>query len=122
MKGNFRWLAPKHPQETLGVVRTIRTGTSKTDVPDMLVFRREGHKIKIDILDPHDDSRADAAEKAAGMADFARKHGAAFGRIEMIRIVKGQIERLRLHQESVRDKVIKVSDLKHLTELYGQLS
>lgn len=36
----------------------------------------------------------------------------------MIRIVKAQIERLRLHQESVRDKVLKVTDLKHLAELY----
>jgi type III restriction enzyme len=86
----------------------------------MLVFRREGNKIKVDIFDPHDDSRADAAEKAAGLADFARKHGSAFGRIEMIRIVNGQVQRLRLHQESVRDKVLKVTDLKHLAELYGQ--
>jgi type III restriction enzyme len=95
-------------------------GQAKPLYPDMLVFRREGKKIKIDILDPHDDSRADAAEKAVGLADFARKHGTAFGRIEMIRIVKGQIQRLRLHQESVRDKVLKVTDLKHLAELYGQ--
>jgi type III restriction enzyme len=95
-------------------------GQSKPMYPDMLVFRREGNKIKIDILDPHDDSRADAAEKAAGLADFARKHGSAFGRIEMIRIVKGQIQRLRLHQESVRDKVVGVTDSKHLGELYGQ--
>jgi type III restriction enzyme len=86
----------------------------------MLVFRREGNKMKVDILDPHDDARADAAEKAVGLADFARKHGAAFGHIEMIRVVKGQIQRLRLHQESVRDKVLKVTDLKHLAELYGQ--
>jgi type III restriction enzyme len=84
------------------------------------VFRREDGKVKIDILDPHDDSRADAAEKATGLADFARKHGASFGRIEMIRIARGQIQRLRLHQESVRDKVLKVTDLKHLVELYGQ--
>jgi type III restriction enzyme len=95
-------------------------GEAKPMYPDMLVFRREGSKVKIDILDPHDDSRADAAEKATGLADFARKHGASFGRIEMIRIVKGQIQRLRLHQESVRDKVLKVTDLKHLAELYGQ--
>lgn len=84
------------------------------------MFRREGNEIKIDIFDPHDDSRGDAAEKAAGLANFARKHGAAFGRIEMIRIVEGRIERLRLHQESVRDKVVKVTDLKHLAELYEQ--
>jgi len=95
-------------------------GQAKPVYPDILVFRREGKKIKIDILDPHDDERADAAEKAVGLADFARKHGAVFGRIEMIRIVKGQIQRLRLHQESVRDKVLRVSDLKHLAELYEQ--
>jgi len=41
-------------------------------------------------------------------------------RHEIIRVVKGQLERLRLHQESVRDKVLKVTDLKHLAELYGQ--
>lgn len=68
-------------------------GEAKPMYPDLLVFRREGNKIKIDILDPHDDARGDAAEKAAGLANFARKHGAAFGRIEMIRIVKGQVER-----------------------------
>jgi type III restriction enzyme len=95
-------------------------GEKKPMYPDMLVFRREGNKIKIDVLDPHDDSRADAPEKAAGLADFARKHGSAFGRIEMIRVVNGHIQRLRLHQESVRDKVLKVTDLKHLAELYGQ--
>jgi type III restriction enzyme len=95
-------------------------GQAKPMYPDMLVFRREGNKIKIDIFDPHDDERADAAAKAAGLADFARKHGSAFGRIEMIRVVGGQIHRLRLHQESVRDKVLQVTDLKHLAELYEQ--
>jgi type III restriction enzyme len=96
-------------------------GQKKPMYPDLLVFRREGNKIKTDILEPHDDSRGDAAEKAAGLADFARRHGASFGRIEMIRVIKGKIERLRLHQESVRDKVLKVTDLKHLAELYEQL-
>ena len=39
----------------------------------------------------------------------------------MIRVkVKDKIERLRLHEESIRDKVIKVTDLKHLAELYAQ--
>lgn len=95
-------------------------GQARPMYPDLLVFRREGGKVKVDILDPHDESRGDAAEKAGGLADFARKHGAAFGRIELIRIEKGQIQRLRLHQESVRDKVLKVTDLKHLAELYEQ--
>jgi hypothetical protein len=55
-----------------------------------------------------------------GLANFARIHGAAFGRIEEIRMVKGKIERLRLHQESVRDEVLKVTTLKHLAALYNQ--
>jgi type III restriction enzyme len=96
-------------------------GQKKPMYPDMLVFRREGNKIRIDILDPHDDSRGDAAEKAVGLADFARKHGTAFAHIEVIRVVKEQIQRLRLHQESVREKVLKVTDLKHLQALYEQL-
>lgn len=95
-------------------------GEPKPMYPDMIVFRREANKLKVDILDPHDETRADAAEKAAGLAHFARKHGAAFGRIEIVRIVKGKIERLRLHQESIRDKVAIVTDLKHLAELYSQ--
>jgi type III restriction enzyme len=95
-------------------------GQAKPLYPDIVVFRRETNRIKVDILDPHDDARADAAEKAVGLADFARKHGVAFGRIEMIRVAKGQIQRLRLHQESVRDKVLKVTDLKHLGEIYAQ--
>jgi hypothetical protein len=66
-------------------------------------------------------AHADAAEKAAALANFARKHGRTFGRIEIIRIAKGQIQRLRLHQEYVRDKVVKVTDLKHLAQLYEQL-
>jgi type III restriction enzyme len=95
-------------------------GQAKPMYPDILAFRREGNKIKVDVLDPHDESRGDAAAKAADLADFARKHGAAFGRIELIRVEKGQIQRLRLHQELVRDKVLKVTDLKHLAELYEQ--
>lgn len=95
-------------------------GVPQAMYPDFLLFRRDGKKLKIDILDPHDDSRADAAEKAAGLANFAHKHGSALGRIELIRVVNGRLERLRLHQESVRDKVARVSDLKHLGDLYHQ--
>jgi type III restriction enzyme len=95
-------------------------GQPKPMFPDMLVFRHEGKKIKIDIFDPHDDSRADAAEKAVGLATFARKHHGAFGRIESIRVVSDKIERLRLDQESIRDRVSRVKDLAHLKELYAQ--
>ncbi len=118
-KGFTGWLR-NIPKKHWALCVPCGRGPAKPMYPDMLVFRREGSKVRVDILDPHDDSRADAAEKAAGLAEFARKHGAAFGRIEMVRVVKGKIERLRLHQESVRDKVLKVTDLSHLAELYEQ--
>lgn len=95
-------------------------GRPKPMYPDLLVFRRENGKVKIDIIDPHDDSRADAAEKAVGLADFARKHGASFGRIELVRVKKKQVQRLKLQQEFIRDKVLDVKELKHLSELYDQ--
>ena len=118
---NFAGLLRNIPKKHWALCIPYGQGQAKPVYPDLLVFRREGTKIKVDIIDPHDDSRADAAEKAVGLADFARKHGAAFGRIEIIRVVAGKIERLRLHQESVREKVLKVTDLKHLAELYAQL-
>ncbi len=95
-------------------------GRPKPTYPDLLVFHREGKKVRVDILDPHDVSRADAAEKAVGLANFARKHGNVLGHLETTRMTEGRIQRLRLHQESVRDRVLKVTDLKHLTELYDQ--
>lgn len=109
------------PKKPWAVCVPYGPGDLKPMYPDILVFRREGKRIRIDILDPHDDSRADAAPKAAGLANFARKHGGAFGRIELIRVVKARVERLRLHEESVRERVSEVTDLKHLQELYSQL-
>ncbi len=95
-------------------------GQARPMYPDLLVFHREGKKIRVSILDPHDESRADAAEKAVGLADFARKHGSTFGRIELIRVAQGRIERLQLHHEVVRDKVLRVTELNHLSALYEQ--
>jgi type III restriction enzyme len=118
-KGYEGWLR-NIPRKHWALCVPYGQGPAKPMYPDLLVFRRDGTKLKIDILDPHDESRGDAAEKAVGLAEFARKHGAAFGRIELIRVASGKIERLRLHQESIRDKVLKVTDLKHLAELYSQ--
>lgn len=119
-KNVLGWLRniPKRPW---AVCVPYGRGTPQPMYPDLVVFRREGKKIKMDILDPHDDSRSDAAEKAVGMANYARRHGSLFGRIELIRVVNNRIERLRLNQESVRERVSAVADLKHLSDLYSQL-
>lgn len=118
-KGFAGWLR-NIPRKRWALCVPYGQGQPKPMYPDVLVFRREGNRIRIDILDPHDDSRSDAAEKAVGLANFARKHGGAFGRIELIRLVDGRIQRLRLHQEMIRDRVLRVTDLKFLSELYSQ--
>ena len=118
-KGFTGWLR-NIPKKPWALCVPYGLGQPRPMYPDILVFRKEGGRVKVDILDPHDDGRADAAEKAVGLANFAHKHGAVFGRIELIRVVGTQIQRLRLHQESVRDKVLRVADLKHLSELYAQ--
>lgn len=53
--------------------------------PDLVVVRRKGPSFEVDILEPHDPSLADNFEKAVGLARFAQKHGALFGRIQLIR-------------------------------------
>ncbi len=50
-------------------------GQKRPMYPDILTFRREAGKIRIDILDPHDESRGDAPEKAAGLADLLTSTG-----------------------------------------------
>ena len=68
MKGkNFAGWLRNIPKKHWALCVPYGQGQAKPVYPDMLVFRREGRRIKIDIFDPHDDSRADAAEKAAGL-------------------------------------------------------
>jgi type III restriction enzyme len=119
IKGFAGWMR-NIPRKHWALCVPYGQGQQRPMYPDLLVFRKEGGRVKVDILDPHDDTRADAAEKAVGLANFARRHGVAFGRIELIRVVGQQIQRLRLHQEAVRDKVLRVTDLKHLSELFAQ--
>ena len=65
------------PYETGGEVRPM--------FPDLVVVRKVGSEFAIDILEPHDPSLGDNFEKAVGLARFAEKHGAMFGRIQLIR-------------------------------------
>jgi DNA or RNA helicases of superfamily II len=65
------------PYETGGDVRPM--------FPDLVVVRKVGGDYVVDILEPHDHSLADNFEKAVGLAKFAERHGALFGRIQLIR-------------------------------------
>lgn len=98
-------------------------GEDRPLYPDLLIFRRVGNKLKLDLLDPHWPGLGDAAEKAAGLARYADKHGEHYGRIEIISLTpKGKILRLDVNQEATREKVKVVKDLAHLEALFqGQI-
>jgi type III restriction enzyme len=89
----------------------------KAMYPDLLVFRKTKTKVEIDILEPHGDQFADHLPKAQGLARYAMQHGDTFGRIEMIRLVKGKLERLDMKDDKVRSKVLKAT-AEQLGELY----
>lgn len=91
--------------------------------PDFVIVRLQGDELIADILDPHHIELADAPSKALGLAQFAAKHHADFGRIELI-IVKGEddIRRIDLADEANREKVLNVKTKEHLALLFDELS
>jgi hypothetical protein len=62
-------------------------------------------------------------DKAKGLATYARKHGADYGRIELIIVnEKDKLKRLNLNDESVRERVDMVTSREHLVLLLNELS
>jgi type III restriction enzyme len=72
----------------------------------------------LDILDPHTLSLEDAPAKAAGLAEFAAKHGSKFGRIELIIVEDTKMKRLDLADEITRNRVKAVTTHGHLKQLF----
>ncbi|MEX1159194.1 MAG: hypothetical protein WEC79_09725, partial [Thermomicrobiales bacterium] len=99
------------PYEFLGQTRPL--------YPDFLIFHWEDATLKVDLLDPHLLSLEDAPAKAAGLAKYAAKHGAAFGRIELIIVEDVRVHRLNLKNEAVRDRVRAVTTSQHLRDLFS---
>ncbi len=96
--------------------------------PDLVIVRADASGYIFDILEPHDPSRKDNCPKAIGLAKFAEKHGASFGRIELIREQSGvdgkkHFYRLDMGKIQIRNKVraIKSNDeLDAIFEEYGE--
>lgn len=96
--------------------------------PDLVIVRAEAGRYVFDILEPHDPSRKDNYPKTVGLAKFAEKHGAAFGRIQLIREHMGvdgkkHFYRLDMSKTLIRNKVraIKSNDeLDAIFDEYGE--
>lgn len=89
--------------------------------PDLLVFRSEDGRAIVDLIDPHDPGRDEAAPKAAGLALFAKEQGHMFGRIWLVAKVEGSYRILDLQEPKTRQAVEKVGSSSELKNLYSTL-
>jgi type III restriction enzyme len=106
------------PYESGGDVRPM--------FPDLVVVRQVGGDYVIDVLEPHDPSLADNFEKAVGLAKFAEKHGAMFGRIQMIRkksSASGEhFRRLDVNETAVIHRLLPVTSNPQLDAVFADLA
>lgn len=90
--------------------------------PDIVAFRQTKEGLVADILDPHGTQLDDAVDKAKVLAAYARKHGADYGRIELIIVnKKDKLKRLNLNDKSVRQRVDMVTSREHLVHLLEEM-
>ena len=93
----------------------------KSMYPDFLVVRKERDDFVVDILEPHRPDLEDNWMKAKGLAEYAKKHGDEYGRIELIRVAGGILKRLDVNEEANRRKILKVSSNAHLNQLFDDI-
>ncbi len=119
------WFRNRDRQRTSLRVPYEQKGRWLPMYPDFIFVREVDGKVVVDILDPHDPTRSDAVPKAKGLARYAEKHRARFGRIQIIAKFEDQLRRLELTNGDVR-KAIEVAEtsdaLSHLYETMGQHS
>lgn len=120
-KGVVGWLRNDPRKEWSFSIAYKKGGEDRPMYPDLLVFRRDGGGILCDIYEPHALAYEDSADKARGLAEFAKDYGDKVGRIELIaELKKGKLTRLRLDDTDVRDKVLGVVSGEHLRQLFEQ--
>lgn len=93
--------------------------------PDLVIARKVGAELTVDILEPHDPSLGDNFEKAVGLARFAERHGALFGRIQMIRkqaspAVGGHYVRLEINKAATIKQLLLITDNPQLDALFAK--
>ena len=101
-------------------------GEQKPTYPDFLVIRKVDNEYVVDILEPHDPTRADNFGKAKGFAEYARQNPGV-GRIQLIKMKRDSLGeerpfRLDMSKSSVRDRVLhcaSMAELNNIFEEYG---
>lgn len=86
--------------------------------PDFIIVGGTAQEPVFDVLEPH--RGEDSVAKAKGLADFADRHSAAFGRIELIRVDGNRVRRLNLNDHRVRAAVMPIQSHDELVRLFDQ--
>ena len=101
------------------------SGVTTSMFPDLVVVRADAQGYVFDILEPHDPSRKDNYPKAVGLAKFAEKHWALFGRIQLIRQKRGldgrdHFYRLDMSKTLIWQKVRGVTSNEELDRIFDE--
>ena len=99
------------------------TGKVVPMFPDLVVVQKNGDDFVIDILEPHRPDLDDNFEKAVGLAKFAEKHGALFGRIQLIRKLTSaggeHFARLEINQTAMIKQLLPITSNPQLDALFA---
>jgi type III restriction enzyme len=94
-------------------------GSVKPFYPDFAIIRKTAKGFVVDILEPHDDTRADTLPKAIGLAKFADEHGEEFGRLIVARKKGDKWQMPDMNDKATREKTKKMQPQSDLDSLFG---
>jgi type III restriction enzyme len=86
--------------------------------PDFIIFRKVSGKLVVDLLEPHDSTRADTWAKAKGLAIFADNHGMDFGRLIIARKSGDGFQKVDMNDKNTRKKARAMQSQSDLESLF----
>jgi type III restriction enzyme len=94
-------------------------GGAKAFYPDFVIIRQKGTSFEVDIVEPHDDSRADTWAKAKGLAEFADLHGMEFACLIIARKQGGDYQTADMNDMKTRKKARAMQSQSDLESLFS---
>lgn len=94
-------------------------GSVKPFYPDFAIIRKTAKGFVVDILEPHDDTRADTLPKAIGLAKFADEHGEEFGRLIVARKKGDKWQLPDMNDKATREKTKKMQPQSNIENLFA---
>lgn len=117
-KGFIGWLR-NLPRRDWALCIPYETGGIKPFYPDFIIVHKKAQDFEVDILEPHDDGRADTWAKAKGLAIFADSHGMHFGRLIIARKKGEHFQFADMNDPETRRKARRMQSQNDLESLFG---